>query len=210
MVFWLYQKGFYSPTEHLRDFVFDTQQRSWLTKANPPYTEGKMIKELSSSEYQVNRFDKIREVRHMEWSAFHTDFNVIQMHSTTVMSPLLVRVASPTPTLESELKSSGSQLSMDITQREREKGRPMRDARAQETTMHICSLRWWNLGICLIQSAYLSKGWEKKEGTAKIQLQQCLLLNQKNNGTKKGRTPRKRRAWDGGGKNHMNSDNRKC
>lgn len=69
------------------------------------------------------------------------DLNIIQMHSTTVMSPLLVCVASPTSTLESELKSSGSQLSMDITQGEHEKGRPMKDARAQETTMHICSLR---------------------------------------------------------------------
>lgn len=69
------------------------------------------------------------------------DLNVIQTHSTTVMSPLFVCVASPTSTLESELNSSGSQLSMDITQRECEKGKPMRDARAQETTMHICSLR---------------------------------------------------------------------
>lgn len=50
---------------------------------------------------------------------------------------------------------------------------------------------------------------KKKEGMAKIQLQQCLLLNQKSNRTKK-RLPRTRRAWDGGEKNHTSSDNRKC
>lgn len=128
------------------------------------------------------------------------DLNIIQMQSTTVMSPRFACVASPTSTLQSELKSPGLQLSMHITQWEPEKGRPMRDARAQQTTKHVCSLRWWNSDICHIQSAYLSKGLEKKEGTAKIQLQQCLLLNQKSNGTKKGRTPRKRRVWDGGGR----------
>lgn len=66
------------------------------------------------------------------------------------------------------------------------------------------------LGYLSYSKCLLVKGVGKKGGIAKIQLQQCLLLNQKSNGTKKGRTPRKRRAWDGGGKNHINSDNRKC
>lgn len=69
------------------------------------------------------------------------DLNLIQMHPTAVMSPLFVCVASPTSTLESELKSSGSSLSTDVMQREREEGRPVRDTKAQETTMHTCSLR---------------------------------------------------------------------
>lgn len=66
------------------------------------------------------------------------------------------------------------------------------------------------LGYLSYSKCLLVKGVEKRGGTAKIQLQQCLLLSQKSNGTKKGRTPRKRRVWDGGGKNHINSDNRKC
>lgn len=65
------------------------------------------------------------------------------------------------------------------------------------------------LGYLSYSKCLLVKG-VKKEGVAKIQLQQCLFLNQKSNGTKKGMTPKRRRTWDGGKKNHTNSDNRKC
>lgn len=170
-----------------------------------------MVKELSSSEYQVNMFDKYNRsqtysVKHISHgfefhsnASHHCNESTFCMHSlshfyfglgTGVIWLIAIDRRNAKRTWKGQTRE-GYQSSGD---------------NYAHLLPEMMEFRYLSYSKCL-----LVKGvGKRKVGMAKTQLQQCLLLNQKSNGTKKGRTPRMRRAWDGGGKNHTNSDNIKC
>lgn len=168
-----------------------------------------MVKELSSSEYKVNMFDKYNRsqtysVKHISHGfEFHSNASHHCNESTFCMRSLshfyfglrtgviwlvALRLSIAKRTWKGQTRE-GYQSSGD---------------NYAHLLPEMMEFRYLSYSKCLLVKGV---GGKKKREWLKLNFQQCLLLHQKSNGTKKGRTPRRRRAWDGGGKNHTNSDN---